>query len=87
VRDIYMANSARTRSAWARYGTLYDKALWPKLVRVTHWTDSDVKREEALRKEAEGARPDCVLDRFSDIFAHYEFGRRENQASSLSSGM
>jgi FMN phosphatase YigB (HAD superfamily) len=81
ARDIYMANAANIRSAWARYGTHFDKSLWPKLVRVTHWTDSDVMREEALRKEAAGARPDCVLDRFSDIFGYYEFGGEKGPAS------
>jgi phosphoglycolate phosphatase len=73
VRDIYMAKSAGVHAAWARYGTLYDKTLWPKLVRVTHWTDADVEREQVLRREAEGTQPDSVLDSFTDIFLHYRF--------------
>jgi phosphoglycolate phosphatase-like HAD superfamily hydrolase len=74
VRDIYMAKAAGLHSAWARFGTLYDKALWPKLVRVTHWTDADVEREKVLRDEAGTVVPDCVLERFSDLTMHFDFG-------------
>jgi phosphoglycolate phosphatase len=73
VRDIYMAKKAGLHSAWAKFGTLYDKALWPKLVRITHWTDEDVEREEFLREKARGTEPDCVLERFSDLLRYFEF--------------
>jgi phosphoglycolate phosphatase len=73
VRDIYMAKGAGLHSAWARFGTLYDKVLWPQLVRVTHWTDADVERERKLKEDARGIEPDCVLDNFADIFQHFEF--------------
>jgi len=73
VRDVYMAKRAGLHSAWAKFGTLYDKSLWPQLVRVTHWTDADVKREKILRDEAEGVEPDCVLDKFSDLLVHFQF--------------
>ena len=73
VRDIYMAQKAAVHSAWAKFGTLYDKSLWPLLVRVTHWTDADVERESSLREEARGTKPDCVLDRFSDLRRCYRF--------------
>jgi FMN phosphatase YigB (HAD superfamily) len=73
VRDIYMANAAGVHSAWAKFGTMYDKALWPKLVRVTHWTDADVEREKVLRDEAGTVVPECVMERFSDLNAHFDF--------------
>jgi phosphoglycolate phosphatase-like HAD superfamily hydrolase len=73
VRDIYMAKQAGLYSAWAKFGTQYDKALWPRLVRVTHWTDADVERERTLRSEAQGTEADCVLDRFSDLMRCFEF--------------
>lgn len=73
VRDIYMAKRAGLHSAWAKFGTLYDKALWPKLVRVTHWTEADVKREAILKERSWGTEPDCVLDRFSDVTRYFEF--------------
>jgi FMN phosphatase YigB (HAD superfamily) len=73
VRDIYMAKRAGVHSAWAKFGTLYDKELWPLLVRVTHWTEDDVEREHVLREQARGIEPDCVLRRFTDIFEYFEF--------------
>jgi phosphoglycolate phosphatase-like HAD superfamily hydrolase len=73
VRDVYMAKRAGVRSAWAKFGTSYDKSLWEQLVRVTHWTADDVEREEALKHEAKGIEPDVVLSKFSDIIDHYDF--------------
>jgi phosphoglycolate phosphatase len=73
VRDIYMAQKAGAHSAWAKFGTLYDKSLWPLLVRVTHWTEADVERESSLREEAKGTEPECVLDQFSDMLGCYRF--------------
>lgn len=75
VRDVYMAKKAGLWSAWAKYGTIYNKDLWPLLVRVTHWTEEDVERETALRSEAEGVEPDHVLDRFDDLLEHFDFDR------------
>ncbi len=74
-RDIFMARNAGLRSAWAKYGTLYDKTLWPQLVRVTHWTGEDIAREKELRERAAGTEPDCTLGKFEDIFSCFEFSR------------
>jgi phosphoglycolate phosphatase len=73
IRDIYVAKQAGLHSAWAKFGTLYEKALWLKLVRVTHWTKVDVEREAALREKARGSEPDCVLERFSELTRYFEF--------------
>jgi FMN phosphatase YigB (HAD superfamily) len=73
VRDIYMAKLAGVHSAWAKFGTLYDKALWPQLVRVTHWTGADVERENGLREEARGTEPETTLGSFDDILKFYTF--------------
>jgi phosphoglycolate phosphatase len=73
VRDIYMAKRAGLHSAWAKFGTLYDKALWPQLVRVTHWTEADVQRENGLREEARGTEPETILDSFDDLLKCYTF--------------
>jgi FMN phosphatase YigB (HAD superfamily) len=75
VRDIYMANLAGTRVAWARYGTIYDRNLWPLLVRVTHWTSENVEREKELKKEARNAHPDVVLSSFPEVLHCFRFGR------------
>jgi phosphoglycolate phosphatase-like HAD superfamily hydrolase len=81
VRDIYMAKRAGLHSAWASYGTLYDKDLWQQMVRVTHWTDADVEQEKMLREEARGVEPDCVLERFSDLTRYFEFAKATSATS------
>jgi len=73
VRDVYMAQRAGVHSAWAKFGTLYDKRLWPQLVRVTHWTEADVERENNLREQARGTEPECVLNRFYELLDNYAF--------------
>lgn len=74
-RDIYMAQQAGVRSAWARYGTEVDPALWERLVRITHWTEEDVAAEAELKKEAAGAQPDVVLGSFGDLLHEFVFTR------------
>lgn len=69
TRDIGMAKAAGVAAAWAKYGTHYDKTLWNVLVRVTHWTDADVARENELRHRFDKIVPDCTLERFSDLLA------------------
>lgn len=80
-RDIGMAKEAGTWSAFAEYGLAYDKALWTKLVRVTHWSEEDVRRNEEARKLYGNTRPDVVLDKsFGQILEHFSF---ENVEKSL----
>lgn len=54
---------------WAKYGSDYDRALWSYLVRVTHWTDDDVKREETLRSRYGHVSPDYTANSFADVRA------------------
>ena len=75
VRDVLMAKRAGVHSAWAHYGNAFSPDLWAKLVRVTHWTEEDVRREGRWRAEAAGIRPDVELERFSDILTHFTFSR------------
>lgn len=73
-RDIGMANSAGVCSAWAKYGTMYEEADWNKLVRITHWTDEDVRRATEARERYGDAEPDVVLEkRFDEVLEHFEF--------------
>jgi len=74
TKDIMMAKSAGIRSAWARYGTKFDRALWEKLVRITHWTESDVKREEVLRSLSKEVAADVNLDSFMELNEYFTFG-------------
>jgi len=61
-KDIYMANQAKVASAWAKYGTASSTANYEKLVRVSHWTAIDVKRERAYVQQALDTTPTFTLD-------------------------
>jgi phosphoglycolate phosphatase len=68
ARDILMAKKARVFSVWAAYGAHHDAEQYEKLVRISHWTHDDVKREKQLKAEASAVRPDYVLkNSFSEI--------------------
>jgi FMN phosphatase YigB (HAD superfamily) len=73
ARDIGMAQAAGAWAVWARYGTVYDKTLWERLVRVTHWTPEDVARADVARKLYGDCVPNQTLDQFGDVLLHYEF--------------
>ena len=73
TRDISMAIMAGTRSALAAYGGSCPPDMWKQLVRVTHWTEEDVKLEERLREEYAGLRADVELSRFSDLLKYFGF--------------
>lgn len=68
-----MAKKAGTLGAWAKYGTQHDPELWKKLVRVTHWTKSDVEREELLKQQFAGNKPDIELDNVGELTSKVEF--------------
>jgi phosphoglycolate phosphatase len=67
TRDISMAKSAGVTAVWAHYGTVYDKAHWEILVKITHWTEDDVQREESLRRRFKDVEPDLVIERFEQL--------------------
>lgn len=72
TRDISMAVDAGVTAVWAAYGTQYDKAHWGTLVRVTHWSDEDVLREQELRKAAGNVQPDLEIDRFAELLGLFD---------------
>jgi FMN phosphatase YigB (HAD superfamily) len=73
ARDIGMARQAGVTAAWARYGTLFDRSAWAILVRVTHWTDDDVRRAAHAEATLGDVKPDLTLDTFSDLLARATF--------------
>lgn len=79
-RDIFMAENAGIRSAWARYGTEVEPGLWEKLVRVTHWTEKDIDHETRLKEQAVGVRPNATLDCFADLLDRFEFSPAAHSA-------
>jgi FMN phosphatase YigB (HAD superfamily) len=60
-RDIGMAKAAGAWAAWAKYGTSYDATHWDRLVRITHWTPTDVERAQRVQEQYGDSRPDRVL--------------------------
>lgn len=62
ARDILMARAAGVYAIWAKYGASDRKAQYDALVRVTHWTGEDVRRERSLSKKAKTISADCVLE-------------------------
>ncbi len=74
ARDIGMARAAGVWSAYAEYGTRFAKTHWNDLVRVTHWTDEDISRNEAARAKYGNTQADAVLDTsFAQILDSFEF--------------
>jgi phosphoglycolate phosphatase len=67
TRDVSMAKTAGVIAVWARYGTKFDRGLWNKIVRVTHWTKEDVSREVELGKLYSHIQPDYTIDGFADL--------------------
>ena len=67
VKDISMANAAGVNSIWASYGKNIAQANWSLLVRVTHWTDTDVANEENLKLMYAQERPAFEVSSFPEV--------------------
>lgn len=82
TNDVGMAVEAGVLCAWAKYGTTYDRSLWSGLVRVTHWTDEDVRDAEEAKKRFGGVEPDLTLaERMDEILGAFEFSTSEPQSA------
>jgi len=67
TKDMSMAKEINMKSAWASYGRDFPASSWKILVKITHWTDEDVSREEELKKAYSDIKPDYVINCFSDL--------------------
>ena len=67
TKDISMAKSIGMKAVWARYGRQFAPELWEILVKITHWTDKDVEREEQLKESFSRVKPDYSINRFAEI--------------------
>lgn len=67
TKDISMAKEIGMKSAWANYGRKFDPKCWDLLVKITHWTNDDVVREEELKKAYSNVKPDYTIESFSEI--------------------
>jgi phosphoglycolate phosphatase-like HAD superfamily hydrolase len=72
TRDISMAKQAGVLAVWAKYGTQYDRSLWGALVRITHWSDDDVRREEELRHRFANVEPDLTINAFTEVLPIFQ---------------
>lgn len=62
TRDMTMAKQAGVFSIWAKYGTNHNEKDFARLVRITHWTEKDVTREEMLRADSRKFTPNATLE-------------------------
>ncbi|HEE9964435.1 TPA: HAD-IA family hydrolase [Citrobacter freundii] len=67
TKDISMAKSIGMTAVWARYGRQFAPELWEILVKITHWTDKDVEREEQLKESFSRVKPDYSINSFAEI--------------------
>ncbi|HWW46859.1 MAG TPA: HAD family hydrolase [Xanthobacteraceae bacterium] len=63
ARDVLMARKAGCLAIWAKYGVPRDPEMYEQLVRISHWTDEDIKRERNFANEAATIVPDFTCER------------------------
>lgn len=61
-RDVLMARKAGCFAIWAKYGVHRDKPMYDKLIRISHWTEEDIRREKNYAVEAATIKPDFVCE-------------------------
>jgi beta-phosphoglucomutase-like phosphatase (HAD superfamily) len=86
AKDVLMAKAAHVFAIWAKYGAKPDPQLYEKLVRVTHWTAEDVRREAELKERALGVRPDFTLEHsFDEVLTAIGIAREPANSDQLES--
>jgi len=72
-RDVGMARRAGAWAVWARFGTRHDPQDWQRLVRVTHWSEEEIRRAENPTPRA-GDIPHATLEHdLAEVFEHFAF--------------
>jgi HAD-hyrolase-like len=72
VKDIYMANRAGVHSAWARYGTHYDRALWQQLMsHRAEWLNGQ-QHVEAIKRLSEPGLTFQLTKILFESLCHFE---------------
>lgn len=67
MKDIHMAQQVGVTDVHAKYGEAQGRTDYSLLQRVTHWTDEDVAREQALRTNDELVATHVLGTSFDDI--------------------
>lgn len=62
-KDVLMAKRAGCFAIWAKYGAHTDPEMYRRLVRISHWTEVDIQREQEYAKLALEIVPDFVCER------------------------
>jgi len=71
-KDVYMAQAAGVTDVYAKYGEAHEREEYELLKQVTHWSESDVRKERETT--ADDLRPSCILEKsFSEILNHFDF--------------
>lgn len=73
TKDVGMAIQAGVIAVWARYGNVAEGDAWRKLVRISHWTQEDVQREESLRADFGKIKPEFEIGQFSELLDLFAF--------------
>ncbi|CAN7538039.1 HAD-IA family hydrolase [Phyllobacterium sp. LjRoot231] len=69
-RDVLMAKRAHVYAIWAKYGTNHNETDYQRLVRVSHWTDEDIRREKTLAIEVSSISPDYIAENsFAEVLS------------------
>ena len=85
-KDIAMANSLGLASVLAAYGVPCDDQACALLREVSHWSDSDIRRELAVQAAPDSPflQPDFVLhSTLEEVLDHFEFVAAPSQASAV----
>lgn len=73
-KDVAMAHAVGVLDVHARYGESQRKPEYSLLQRVSHWTQQDVEREQAIIAKGLDFTPSVILkDSFAEIFMHCDF--------------
>ncbi|HKY06878.1 MAG TPA: HAD family hydrolase [Candidatus Binatia bacterium] len=75
MKDVAMARDASVSDVWAKYGIAQNSDAYSLLKEVTHWTDSDVRREGEIMKR-DVATSTVLTHSFSQIFDFFMFGHK-----------
>ena len=78
-KDVAMAVESGVFSSWAKYGSRVDPELYRKLVRISHWTETDILRERQLSENAKEIVPQHVCKHsFAEILNLSRLGSRRS---------
>lgn len=67
TKDMYMAFCAGITSVWAKYGVVSNPEFYRKLVKISHWTESDFTKEKALKETCKDIKPDYTISNINEL--------------------